>query len=63
MANEIQAIAAAAARYSSENIELKAKLAEIERQLSSLLSSDHPGDEIWKVYNAIQMFNTLHGII
>jgi len=52
--SDLKAIAAAAARYSSENIELRAKLQEIERRIDSILKSDYPGEDLFQLRSYVK---------
>jgi uncharacterized protein YukE len=55
--SELKAIAAAAARYSSENVELRAALQEIEKRIDSILRSDYPGEELWTLHSYVREIN------
>ena len=50
-------IAAAAARYSSENVELRASLQEIEKKIDSILRSDYPGEELFELLAFVREIN------
>lgn len=54
---EIKSIAAAAARYSSENVELRAALQEVEKRIDSILKSDQPGEELWALLAYVKQIN------